>query len=142
MSTRIMHVYDTELAAKKKQHQSLVVHALPRAPSKRLSTLRRQVQTGATLNADRGLRVGIDCYREGKRLRDVSSSRYRNKKIFLHVTYPDLQGGGFTCGLKALIKKDQLPPVLRRERATTMRTLIRDRCASRNVALNYVTLVG
>ena len=96
------------------QTGKLAVHALSRT-FKRLS-IRHQVESGASFNADRNLRMDIVIDRGG--LRDATSSEYRSKAILVDVTHTDPKRGSIR-GMAALIETDQLPPLLRRENATT-----------------------
>ena len=79
-------------------------------------SIRHQVESGASFNADRNLRMDIVIDRGG--LRDATSSEYRSKAILVDVTHTDPKRGSIR-GMAALIETDQLPPLLRRENATT-----------------------
>ena len=70
------------------QHQPLV-HAASHF-LKRMSVC-HQVESGASFNADRGLRVDIVIERRG--FRDASASNFRRKSILIDVTYANPQAG-------------------------------------------------
>ena len=71
---------------------------------KRMS-VRHQVGSSATFNADRDLRVDIAIERGG--LRDASASGFQRKRVLQQLKSPTRKQG-FTCVAEVLTKMDQL----------------------------------
>ena len=117
------------------QHQPLV-HALSR--TLKSMSIRHQAESGAPFHANGGLRM--DVVIEAGGLRDVAASEYRDKSIFLDVTYMRTHKRGSTCGKAARIETDQLFLLPRRASATT--TLVQDRCPSTSDKLATLAVVS
>ena len=70
-------------------HQPLSARGLSRTLES--MSIRHQVESGAPLHADKGLRMDIVIEAGG--LRDATASEYRDKLILLDITYADPQAG-------------------------------------------------